>query len=48
MKCRPQDDDTVDTRVTLHVRVWIEMFSDGPVINGFAVTLHVRVWIEIY
>ena len=35
------------TYVTLHVRVWIEIFSNA--FSGIAenVTLHVRVWIEI-
>ena len=34
-------------RVTLHVRVWIEMSGSPDMLMMTFVTLHVRVWIEI-
>ena len=35
------------TRVTLHVRVWIEIVTPRYFFEILQVTLHVRVWIEI-
>ena len=34
-------------RVTLHVRVWIEIIILSSMRRMVSVTLHVRVWIEI-
>ena len=36
------------TRVTLHVRVWIEIVTPRYFFEILQVTLHVRVWIEIH
>ena len=33
--------------VTLHARVWIEIWSCRPFLVAVCVTLHARVWIEI-
>ena len=38
---------TSDGKVTLHVRVWIEIDTKSMISLLVMVTLHVRVWIEI-
>ena len=47
MKFSLQKIDSFLAPVTLHVRVWIEIFSPAATCANAGVTLHVRVWIEM-
>ena len=47
MKCLKAVQQADDDRVTLCVRVWIEIFAPALMTRGVTVTLCVRVWIEM-
>ena len=48
MKLFLESENSTTDMVTLHVRVWIEMFiREYRARDAARVTLHVRVWIEI-
>ena len=48
MKYAELTDEGVTVKVTLYVRVWIEIFFWQKTTAAQGVTLYVRVWIEIF